>query len=108
MMNTTIQIRKTTYPKSDFRSAGNAFNSTITRAGFNQSLETGLHRDGILADEIDAAMKRLIESMIHNGQTGAVVTVKLPAGYTLTAALKQFYIDKYTLEKDLIANLAFA
>lgn len=106
-MNTTIKINKTIYPATDFRPAGTAFTSVITRDGLNQELTTGLHHDGILVDEIDAAMKRLMKSMAVNAHTGAVVTVQLPAGYTLSAALKQHYVDKYTVEPE-ITSVTFA
>lgn len=106
-MNTNIIIKKAIYPATDFRPAGTAFTSVITRDGFNQELITGLHHDGILVDEIDAAMKRLIKSMAVNAHTGAVVTVQLPAGYVLTTALKQHYIDKYVAEPE-ITSVTFA
>ncbi|MCM3705839.1 MULTISPECIES: hypothetical protein [Cytobacillus] len=106
-MNTSIQIKKASYPKSDFRAAGTGFTSVIQHEGYDQTMHTGLHRDGTLAEEIDNAMKRLISSMVHAEQSGAAVTITLPAGYTLSAALKQHYADKYVIEPE-IASVTFA
>lgn len=106
-MQANIKINKTIYPATTFRAAGTAFTSVITRDGYDQELRTGTHHDGVLVDEIDAAVKRLVKSMAVNAHTGAVVTVQLPAGYTLSAALKQHYVDKYTIEPE-ITSVTFA
>lgn len=106
-MNTIINISKAIYPATDFRPAGTAFTSVITRDGFNQELITGLHHDGVLVDEIDTAIKRLTKSMVVNSQTGAVVTVQLPAEYTLSTALKQSFVDRNTIEPE-ITSVTFA
>lgn len=106
-MNVQITINKTTYPKSNFRAAGTGFSSVIAIEGYNQTLTTGLHRNGVLADAIDNAMKRLIDSMVGNVQTGADVSITLPEGYTLSAALQQHYADKYTIEPE-INSVVFA
>lgn len=106
-MQTTITIKKTNYQATDFRAAGSGFSSVITRDGFNQELVTGLHRNGILVDEIDNALKRLVQNMLFNTQTGAVVTIQLPAGYTLSAALQQSFVDRFTIEPE-ITSVTFA
>lgn len=106
-MNVQININKAVYPKSAFRVAYTGFSSTITKEGISTKLMTGLHRNGVLVDEIDAAFKRLIDSMVGCEETGAVITVSLPEGYTLSAALQQHYADKYTLEPE-IDTITFA
>jgi hypothetical protein len=106
-MNVSITINKTVYPKSNFRAAGTSYSSVIAKEGYDQTLETGLNRDGTLSYEIDAAMKRLIESMVRNVESAAAVTITLPEGYTLSAALQTHYADKYTIEPE-IDSVVFA
>jgi hypothetical protein len=107
-MNATITIKKSIYPKSQFRANGTGFNSTIEVEGYNydDSIQTGLNRNGVLSEEIDLAVKRLIEVRVN--QTPAVdVTVSLPNGYTLSVALQQHYADKFTIEPE-INSITFA
>ncbi|NMD69609.1 hypothetical protein HHO41_04850 [Bacillus sp. DNRA2] len=105
-MNVQITVRKTVYQKSNFRAAGTGFSSEIKKEGYD-SFFTGLHRNGLLTDEIDNAMKRLIGSLVGNEDTDANVTIILPEGYALTETLKQHYIDKLTVEPE-INSVVFA
>jgi hypothetical protein len=107
-MNATISIRKTVYSKSKYRPEGNAFSSTIAVEGrdFGTPPTTGLHRNGTLSAEIDFGFRKLLDVQV-NSQTPADVTVNLPEGYTLSAALKQHYADKYSIEPE-ISSVTFA
>ncbi len=107
-MNATITIKKRIYPASSFRATGTAFSSTIAIEGksFSTPPQTGLHRDGTLAEEIDRAFRRFVEVQL-NSQTPADVTVELPDGYALSTALQQHYADKYSIEPE-IKSVSFA
>lgn len=107
MQNITMTVTKSNYgSKGATQATGTGYFANYKVEGTDHEYRAGGGYRKTLFDVLDESLHHVLNGLGYSGNTAAV-TINLPEGVTLSVALQDHIIDKFTLE-DEFTSITFA